>query len=145
MRSHATSRGMRQSTPMTSPPARAKSERTPAVSVPKWITGTRAALDGIARERERRAGEANERDVRGKGTGREPHRVHHVREIGGWLDARQLEDLGRFMNRAGDVRSLAGREAEAEAEGLERQQDVGEENRGVHAQPLDRLEGDPGG
>jgi len=105
----------------------------------------RAAFDGVAREREGRAGEADERDVRGKRAGREPRRVHHVREIGGWLDARQLEDLGRFMNRAGDVRSLARREAEAEAEGLERQQDVGEENRGVHAQPLDRLEGDPGG
>src|SRR5436309_1271729 len=45
------------------------------------------------------------------------------------------------MNRPGDVRSLARREAEAEAEGLERQQDVGEENRGVHAQPLEGLEG----
>ena len=71
--------------------------------------------------------------MRGKRASREPRRGHHVREIGGRLDARQLEDLGRVMNRAGDVRSLARREAEAEAEGLERQQDVGEENRGVHA------------
>ena len=79
--------------------------------------------------------------MRGKRASREPRRGHHVREIGGRLDARQLEHLGRVMNRAGDVRSLARREAEAEAEGLERQQDVGEENRGVHAQPLDGLEG----
>src|SRR6266568_4936296 len=39
-RCHAASRGMRQSTPITSPPAREKSASSPAVSVPKWITGT---------------------------------------------------------------------------------------------------------
>ena len=39
-----------------------------------------------------------------------------------------------------DVRPLAAGELEADAERLEHEQDVGEEDRGVHAEPLHRLE-----
>src|ERR1700740_160459 len=40
MRSQAWASGIRQSTPITSPPAAAKSSSSPAVSVPKWMIGT---------------------------------------------------------------------------------------------------------
>ncbi len=44
-----------------------------------------------------------------------------------------------------DHRAVALRELEPDAERLEDEQDVGEEDRGVDAEPLDRLERDLGG
>jgi hypothetical protein len=41
MRVHASSSGMRQSAPTTSPPASRMSARMFAVPVPKWMVGTR--------------------------------------------------------------------------------------------------------
>jgi hypothetical protein len=38
----AASRSMRQSTPITSPPASRMAPSSPAVSVPKWMTGASA-------------------------------------------------------------------------------------------------------
>src|SRR5439155_480732 len=87
-------------------------------------TTGRAALDRVAREGERGASEADERDLGRERPRRQSHRLHDVREIGDRVHPRQLEDLGRLTNRTGDLRSFAYREAEAETEGLERQQEV---------------------
>src|SRR5439155_88813 len=105
---------------------------------------------GAGEVREKRGGVGAEVDHPDAGRARErprrqSHRLHDVREIGDRVHPRQLEDLGRLTNRTGDLRSFAYREAEAETEGLERQQEVGEENRGIHAQPLDGLQGHPRG
>ena len=51
-------------------------------------------------------------------------------------------DVGEGAHRAGDDRADAGLDVEVDADRLERQHDVGEEDGRVDAVPADRLEGD---
>ena len=59
IRSQASSSGMRQSTPMTSPPASAIASSRVAVPVPKWSTGT--PVEAAASRMRRVWGSANSR------------------------------------------------------------------------------------
>jgi len=97
-------------------------------------------FDGITREGERRAGEADERDRGGKRAPRLPHRVEDIAELGLDVERREPVDIGRVRDRPVDDRPFAGGEAQPQAQRLEGQEDIGEQDRGVDAQPGDRLE-----
>ena len=105
----------------------------------------RTAFDRVTRQGERRSREADERDVWGQRPRHGADRVQHVRQIGHRVHWRELEHLGRLPDRSRDLGTLPGREREAEAQRLERQQDIGEQDGGVDAEAIDRLQGDLGG
>ena len=78
----------------------------------------------------------------GERPGGEPHRLDHVAQVLGRIHRRQLEYLRRVADRPRDLRPVARGECEAKAERLEGEQDVGEQDRRVHAEPLHWLERD---
>ena len=71
-----------------------------------------------------------------------PDRVQHVRERFTRLEAADAVDVLLDSNRILDRRSLAVDEVEVDAHRLERQQQIGKENRGVDVDSADRLERD---
>ena len=99
----------------------------------------RPTFNGVARERERGSGEPDQRDAGGERGAREAHRLEHVTEVCFGADGGKLLDVGLPAHRLGDVR------AQPQPQGLEGKQDVGEQDRGVHAEALDRLERHLGG
>jgi hypothetical protein len=70
---------------------------------------------------------------------RQSHRMQDVAEVRFGVHGREALDLGVATERMRDVRPLSRRETQPQSQRLERQQDVGEQNRGVHAEPLHRL------
>jgi hypothetical protein len=71
-------------------------------------------------------------------------RAQDILEILARLDHAQLFDPLAIMDGLEDARPLACCEVERRAHRLEREQDVGEQDGGVHAVRLDRLQGDLG-
>src|SRR5262249_10401344 len=99
------------------------------------------AFDEVARDRERRAREPDERRLAVELAPDEPHGIEHVAEpLGRLEDAEPIDVLARSDGRVDD-RALALRELERRAHRLERQEDVGEEDRRIEAE-LERLERD---
>ena len=98
------------------------------------------ALDQVRGERERRPREADERHLLAERLPGEPHRLEHVAERIGDVDSGQAPHVLRAPHGAVDTRAVTSRELEADAERLEHEQDVGEEDGRVDAQPLDGLE-----
>ena len=77
----------------------------------------------------------------------EPHRLGDERDVAG-LEVGDRLDVGQGPHRRGDDRADAGHDVEVDADRLERQHDVGEEDGRVDAVAADRLErdlGDQGG
>ena len=104
-----------------------------------------AALDHVAGERERGAGEADEWHPAAQLAGHEAQGVEHVGSVGpGIADAHAVE-VGRAAHGALDHRAVAGVEVEADAHALEWQEDVGEDDGGVELEPGERLQRDLGG
>ena len=114
----------------------------------------RPALDQVGRERPGGAREADQRHpgrrVVGRDGQRPPHRADGVEHVPqGLLDpgvplvaeGPQGADPGAVAHRGGEDRPVAGREHQLGAHGFERQQDVGEQDGGVHAHQVDRLDG----
>ena len=101
-----------------------------------------AAFDGVRCQREGRSSETNQRYPPRKLALHLPDRVQHVRERFTRLEAADTVDVLLAPNRILDRRSLAVDEVEVDAHGLERQQQIGEENGGVHVDSADRLERD---
>ncbi len=99
-----------------------------------------SALDRVAGERERRSGEPDQRGVGGERGAREAHRLEHRTEVRFRVDGGKLLDVRLPAHRLGDVRALARREAQPQPQRLEGKQDVGEQDRRIHAEALDRLE-----
>ena len=103
----------------------------------------RAALDEVAGERERRAGEADERR-RAELADERAHRLGDVRDVVG----RRARAAGRGRRRCGTARAttgpMPGHDVEVDADRLERHDDVGEEDRRVDAVAADRLQRDLG-
>ena len=62
----------------------------------------------------------------------------------GRVEQRQRVDVGHRADRLGDDRADAGLDLDVQPGDDERQHDVGEEDRGVHPVPADRLQGDLG-
>ena len=89
-------------------------------------------LDEVARERERRAGEADERDL--ELLAQELDRLEHIGQSLLRVDDAERVDLRAPRDRLVDDRPLALRELEGRAHRLEGQEDVGEEDGGVHAE-----------
>ena len=94
-------------------------------------------LDQVGGDGERRPGEADQRQiVRQLGT-RPPHTVIDVGERVG-IDFRQGVDHAPIPDRRGDHRPRAGAELEPQSERLDRQEQVGEQDRGIDPEPSGR-------
>ena len=105
----------------------------------------RTALDEVGREREGRAGEADQGHAVGERLLDEPHRLEDERHRLVHRHGSEPLHVFRAPDRTVDVRPVAPGELEADAEGLEHEQDVGEEDRGIDAEPVHRLERHLGG
>jgi hypothetical protein len=102
------------------------------------IFARRPALDEVAGERERRAREADDRRAAVQLAPDQPDRVHD--ELDALLrfeDAQRL-DVGRRTYGVVDDRPDVRLDLEVHAHRLERQHDVREEDRAVHAEGVDR-------
>ena len=103
-----------------------------------------AAFDGVRSEREGRAGESDER-CRTQFTLDESNGFEGEGQRVARIDDAHAIDVGGGANRLFDRGPLAAHEVELEAHGLERQQQVGEENGSVDVNAADRLQRDLGG
>ena len=99
-----------------------------------------AALDEIGRQREGRPGEPDQRHLPQR-RGQQPNRVRdgadtveHIRS--------QRGDVARGAHRMGDHRPHVGHDVQIDAGAAQRDNDVGEQDRGVHPVPVHRLQGD---
>ena len=103
------------------------------------------ALDGVRRQRERRAGEADERDAAVELPSRHRNRVQHVAEPFARLEQPEPFDVSFGPERLLDPRAFAFDEVERQAHRFEGQQQVREDDGGVDVDGVDRLQGDAGG
>jgi hypothetical protein len=92
-----------------------------------------SALDGVRREGERRAGETDQRHARIERALRLANRVEHVPEFGARVEPADARHVGFAAQRLGDRRTFAVHEIEGDAERRERQQQIGEQDGGVHS------------
>ena len=104
-----------------------------------------AALDQIGRDRERGAGEADQRHTATQRAGHRPHGLEHEGHGVFDVDRWQRVYVGRRAHGTVDHRAFTLGELEPHAERLGDQQDVGEQDRGVDPETLHRLERDLGG
>ena len=96
------------------------------------------SLDQVGRQRERSAGEPDERDR--APFAHEPDRLEEGRHPLLGVEGPQALHVARGRDRLEDDGADALADLEREAQALERQRDVGEQDRRVDPQPLDRLE-----
>ncbi len=109
------------------------------------VVGRRPTFDRVRGQRERRAAEPDERNSAVELAADEADRLQHVRERLAWFEHVQALDVSRRPHGTLDRGTLAFDEVEGQAHGLEREQQVGEENRGVNLDGADRLQRDLGG
>ena len=101
----------------------------------------RPAFDQIAGHREGCAGEADERDAAaGQFAADQLHRGRHVGGVGLGLEGPQAAQVARVAEGLGHDRATAGLDGDAETDGVQRDHDVGEQDRGVDAVAADRLQ-----
>src|SRR6185436_19963486 len=101
----------------------------------------RAAFDQIAREGERRAREADQRDL--ELALHDADRVQHRRQIALGLDRLERRDVRLGGDRIPDRRPLVLHELDVDPHRLRQEQDVAEDDRGIESGELaDRLERD---
>jgi hypothetical protein len=103
-----------------------------------------AALDGIGGQRERRARKSDQRHPTRKLALNLTDRVEHVRQRLARFEFAKGRDIRFGSNGIVDGRSFALDEIESDAQRIERQQQIGEENRRVDIDPVDRLQCDDG-
>ena len=96
-----------------------------------------APFDRVAGERERGAGEADQRNVLGQvGAGLRDRLEDEVERLGAFeLD--DAVDVVRLADRVVNLRAVAGGELEVEPHRFEDRQQVGEDDRGVDAEAVD--------
>jgi hypothetical protein len=104
-----------------------------------------AALDHVGADRPRTAREADQRHAAPELAADQAHRVHHVAQLALGVRHRQPVDVGRAAHRAGDLRPLARLELEPDVHRVRDGEDVGEQDRGVEAVTLERLQRDLAG
>ena len=96
------------------------------------------ALHQVRRQGERRSAKADQRHLARQLASQQANRVGHERHhLRRWLGVKCVH-LAPRANRLRDLRSR--RERHANAEGIERQEDVGEEDRGIQLEPPQRLQ-----
>ena len=106
----------------------------------------RAALDEVAGHREGCAGEADERDPRpGELLRHQAHRLGDVGRVGTGFERAEAAEVGLAAERLGDHRAAARLHLDAEADGVQGHDDVGEQDGGVDAVAPHRLQGQLGG
>ncbi len=100
----------------------------------------RAAFDHVTGERERRAHKTDHRHASGQ---LPDHQLDSFADIAQFVGVRDREriDIVGGPHWIVDIRPFAGDEFELEAHGLDRKQQVGENNRGIDIQDLDGLQG----
>ena len=106
------------------------------------VAGRRPAFDRVGGQRERRAAEADQRHASVELAPQQPDRLEHVPERLARLERAQPIDVGRGADRMCDRRPFALDEIEVQPHRREGQQQVGEENRGVDVDRVDRLQRD---
>ena len=94
-----------------------------------------AALDHVAGQRERRAAEADDRQLGAEMLHHQGDRVGDIAKFGGAIGAQHLHVFGG-AHRLLDHRPFAGGEMEGQAHDFERQQQVGEDDGGVNLEEL---------
>ena len=109
------------------------------------VVSGRSALDGIGGQGERRAGETDEWHPAVKLLADQTDRLQDVAERVAGLHALQPRHIVRRTDRGVDDRALALDEIKRDPHRLERQQEIGEEDRGIDVETVDRLEGHLGG
>ena len=100
--------------------------------------GRGAALDRVGGEGERSPREADERYL--ELAPQQPDRLQHHRQLLARLEAPQRLDVRRRAHGLLDAGALAGHEVEGDAEGGQGQQQIAEDDGGVHPQGLHGLE-----
>ena len=108
------------------------------------VVARRAALDEVAGERERRAREADDAGRAVELAPDEADRLERERTPRAGVERPQSGDVGRRSDRAVDDRADLGLDPQGDAHRLERQHDVGEEDRRVDAELADRHQRDLG-
>ena len=108
------------------------------------VGAARAALDEVAGDGERSAGEGEHRRRRAELAGHQGHRLGDVGDVVG-LQRAQPAQVGAGAERFGGDWPGAGRDVDAEADGVDRHDDVGVQDGGIDAVATDRLQGDLGG
>ena len=106
------------------------------------VVPARSALDQIAGQRERCAGETDQRDGPQLGHG-EPDRLGDEAQLTGRRSP-ELIEVGSGPDRSLDHRPGAGDDLDADSGGRQRNHDVGVEHGGVDPVPADRLQRDLG-
>ena len=104
-----------------------------------------AAFDRIRGQGERRAREPDQRNAPVELSLNLPDGVEHVAQRLSRLEDAQAIDVGRPLDGAFDLRTLALDEVEGQTHRGERQQQVREQNRGIDLEPPNRLQRDLGG
>ena len=103
-----------------------------------------AAFDRVRRKRERRAGEADQRHPAAERDLDLADRVEHVPQLLARLEPFRAIEVGLAAQRRFDRGPFALDEIERDAHRLERQEQVGEQDRRVDVNPADRLQRDLG-
>ena len=105
------------------------------------VVAARAALDEVGRERERRAGEADERraDPARAAAGRPRRRPGRPARRPGWAADRRPPRCAPAQPTTGPV---PGHDVDVDPGGVQRHDDVAEQDRRVHPVPADRLHRD---
>ena len=106
------------------------------------VLARRPALDDVGRDRERRPGEADEGNAPRERLLHAPHGLEHEGHGGLDVDPAEPRDVALAPHGPADHGPLALRELEPHAERLDDQEDVGKEDRRVHAEPVHGLERD---
>ena len=104
------------------------------------VVAARTALDQVGRQRERRTGEADQRNIAQLGH-QQPHRIGDGRNMLA-LEGLHRGDIGGGADRVLDHRPDVGHDIQFDARGAQRHDDVGEQDGGVDAVPAHRLQGD---
>ena len=107
--------------------------------------GRVAAFNRIRSERERRAGEANQRHAIMQLLLHDLDGLHDMRKRLARLEELQPVDVRRRFDRPLDLRAFALHEVEGESHRFERQQQIGKQNRGIHLDAPHRLQRHFGG
>ena len=108
------------------------------------VGATWAALDEVTGDGERSTGEGEHRRRVAELARHEGHRLGDVGDVVGLQRAQPLQ-VGAGSERFGGDGPGAGRDVDAEADGVDRNDDVGVQHGGIDAVATNRLEGDLGG
>jgi hypothetical protein len=101
-----------------------------------------AAFNRVRSERERCSGKADERNPATQLVLDNLDRLQHMGKRRARVEHLQFVDVGGRFNRPFELRSFAFDEIEGESHRLERQEQIGKQNRGIDLNPSDRLKGD---